>query len=201
MLLILACSPASALDAPMLIAALAHTPPATTRFVEVGFVSMLDQPLLLRGELIWRGDAQLEKRIDSPYRETTIINGENVEVRRDKKNPRQFTLDRAPELRGFLVSFTALLSGNVTLLQQYHTLAVSGDEHAWLITLTPRDAALGKRIGSINVYGSETALRCFNVQQTDGDSNVLLVEQLASAKLPAALTLPHMNTLCSGAAN
>ena len=46
LLVMLICRPANALDAPRLIAALAHTPPATTRFVEVGFVSMLDQPLL-----------------------------------------------------------------------------------------------------------------------------------------------------------
>jgi hypothetical protein len=194
----LACSAASALEAPVLIASLVHTAPATTAFIEIGFVSMLDKPLQLRGELTWRGGAQLEKRIDVPYRETTIINGENVEVQREKKSPRHFTLDRAPELRGFLASFTALLSGNAEQLQQYHTLALSGDEHAWRLTLIPRDAALAKRIRRIDVYGSDKTLRCFNVQQSDGDSNVLLVEQLATAKLPAALTLPHLTELCGG---
>lgn len=160
---------------------------------------MLDQPLLLRGELTWRGDAQLEKRIDTPYRETLIINGEDVEVQREKKSPHHFTLEHAPELRGFLAGFTALLSGNMAQLQQYHAFALSGDEHAWRITLTPRDAALRKRIRRIQVFGSDKMLRCFNVEQADGDSNVLLVEQLATAKLPAALTLPHLNELCSGA--
>ena len=79
---------------------------------------------------------------ESPYRETTELHGENVRVEREGSKPRRFSLDRAPELRGMLASFGALLTGDRETLERHFVVAVQGDTEHWRLELSPRDERL-----------------------------------------------------------
>ena len=50
--------------------------------------------------------------MDKPYSEHTEIHGDEVSVTRGYGKPRKFSLQRAPELKTLLTSFSALLGGN-----------------------------------------------------------------------------------------
>jgi Outer membrane lipoprotein carrier protein LolA-like len=185
-----------ALDAATLIGSLKKPVPANTRYTEVRFVSVLDKPLLLRGVLEFQAIDDMSKRVESPYKELTHILGEQVEVRRDDNNVRRFSLKRAPELKGFLSGFAALLSGDAELLGKAYEIAISGDDAGWRIVLTPRDEALIKRIHSLIVDGAQAKARCFTIDEADGDASIMLVEALAATTLPKPLTRESVQAVC-----
>lgn len=188
---------AAALAPDRLIASLAQPAPARTAFAEVRYVGVLTRPLILHGELAWLGGTRLERDVAEPYRETTTIDGNQVRVVRPGQPPQTFDLGRAPELKGLLTGFRALLSGDVALLRSTFTVRASGDARAWTLQLAPRDAALARRLAGISVDGSRHALRCLRMDQGNGDTSFTLLGALATSALPATPTPAALATLCA----
>ena len=116
-----------------MLARIARPPPERTAFVEWRQSALLDAPLRVAGELEYRGPGALSRRVDSPWREHTTIEGERVTVVREGERERRFSLRRAPELRGMLASFGALLAGDVATLRRHFAVAVTGEPERWPI--------------------------------------------------------------------
>jgi hypothetical protein len=186
------------LDPVRLVESLAREAPARTPFTEVRFSGLLDRPLIARGELEYRGPGELGKRVESPYHEDTRIAAGEVTVQRGERAPRQFSLSQIPELEGFLRGFGALLGGDAAALQRDFTLTARGDSARWRLELTPRDPRLARRVSAIEVDGSGDTPLCFRTREADGDVGVLLVEQLAAAKLPPRPAPAQLEKLCRG---
>lgn len=157
---------------------------------------MLKQPLVLRGQLHYGGAGQLGKRIDSPYKETTTIAGGEVDVARDGKPTRHFSLQRAPELEVLLGSFSALLGGDAAGLAQNYSLTLKNDASSWRLTLLPRSSSLGRHLREIVVDGAGNEPRCFTLHQVDGDGSVMLLGALADEKLPQLPTPAALDSVC-----
>lgn len=189
---------AAPLEPARLIASLGRDAPARTAFTEVRFSGLLDRPLIARGELEYLGPGQLGKRVDTPYREDTRIAGGEVTVQRGKRAPRRFSLSQIPELEGFLRGFGALLGGDAAALEKDFTLAASGNPAHWRLELTPRDPRLARRVSAIEVDGSGDTPLCFRTREADGDVGVLLVERLATVKLPPRPAPAQLENLCRG---
>ncbi|HEY2395030.1 MAG TPA: LolA-related protein [Rudaea sp.] len=179
-----------------LIARLARPAPADTAYTEVRFVSVLKQPLLLRGELHYGGAGELGKRVDQPYHETTTISAGKVAVQRAGKPAQHFSLERAPELHALLAAFSALLGGDAATLAQYYAIEATRDGAHFRLTLTPRGEDLARHLRTVVVDGSGNEPQCFSLQQADGDRSVMLLGALA-AKVPAeAPTQAALAALC-----
>lgn len=183
-------------DATTLVAGLKRAAPAKTPYTEVRFSGLLDRPLILHGELEYRGPDALAKIVDAPYRERTTIENGEASVQRGDREPRTFSLAQAPELEGFLRGFAALLGGDAKALERDFTLRATGSKASWRLVLTPRDDRLARRIASIEVDGEDTSARCFSMNEAGGDVNVLLVESLAHADVPNRPTPPMIDALC-----
>src|SRR5262245_31953314 len=84
----------AALDVDALLKSLARPAPAVTSFVEVRYSKLLDRPLVVKGQLEYRGDGALVREVQTPFRERTEIAGETVTVQRGNKSPRRFSLKR-----------------------------------------------------------------------------------------------------------
>jgi hypothetical protein len=196
-----ASEPATAASAPQaaLIASLGRPAPAHTDFAEARFLHILDQPLVVSGQLAWLGGDQLQRRVDKPQAETfTIADGE-VTQQRGSKSPRKFSLKHAPQLQVLLDSFVALLSGDAARLQQSFSISQQGDAaRAWTLTLVPRDAKVARTVASIVIDGNATESRCMFMQESDGDLAVDLLGPLA-AKMPARPTREALQSLCRDA--
>jgi hypothetical protein len=201
LLLTLAATPATRaaeVDAAVLLARLARPAPEATTFVEVRYSSLLAEPLVASGELEHRADGSLVRRVEEPYRESTVLRGENVTVEREGSKPRSFSLDRAPELRGMLASFGALLRGDRATLDRYFTLTVEGTDANWRIELLPRDTRLASRLAFIHVDGSQDRARCFTLSEPDGDASVMAVGVNGRASLPGSLERGSLLAWCDG---
>ena len=189
---------AADINAQDLISGLKRKLPARTAYTEVRFSHMYDRALVARGELEYLGPGQLGKRVDSPYTETTTILDGEVTLQRGQRKPRHISLDRVPELEGFLRGFSALLGGDVAAVERDFELTSSGNMAQWRLRLAPRDPRLKKRIDAIEVDGSADTARCFSIIDADDDASILMVEGLAAAKLPEPLNRRSVESACRG---
>ena len=162
---------------------------------------MLRRPMVLRGQLHYGGAGQLGKRVDTPYRETTTINGSEVGVKRDGRDERKFSLERAPELGALLGSFSALLGGDAAALDRDFVVATEQHGDDWRLTLTPRSPTLAKQLKAMTVDGRAGEPRCFTLDEADGDASTMLLGDLAKATLGEPPTRAAVGKLCSGDAH
>ena len=181
-----------------LLARLARPAPDSTSFVEVRYSNLLERPIVVSGRLEHRADGSLVRRVDWPYQEVTELQGENVSVERAGSRPRRFTLDRAPELRGMLASFGAILQGDRQMLDQHFAVTAHGSDARWEITLTPRVDRLQRRLSRIVVDGAEDRPKCFTLEEPDGDASLMALGVTGPGALPASLDRDVLHAWCSG---
>ena len=191
---------AAELDEEALLASLARPAPEATGFVEVRYSALLVAPMVIAGQLEHRADGTLVRRVESPFHETTELRGENVVVEREGNRPRRFSLDRAPELRGMLASFGALLSGDAAMLRRHFAVAVHGEPGRWQIELTPQDDKLRARLARIVVEGTGDRPACFTLIEPDGDATIMAIGVNDRTALPASLERDVLEAWCAGAA-
>jgi hypothetical protein len=186
-----------ALDVDGLLAKLARPAPATTPFVEVRYSKLLDQPIVVKGQLEYHADGALVRAVNEPFRERTEIKGETVTIERVGKSPRRFSLQRAPELRSMLAGFGAVLGGSRATIEQDFTLALQGDPTRWRLAMTPKVPTMGKYVRDIVIQGRENEPKCVVVTQPDDEASVMLVGKAASAAMPQPLTRESLDRLCA----
>ena len=183
-------------DAAALIARLARPVPSTTAYAEIRFAHLLKTPQVQHGELDYGGAGKLGKRVQQPYRETMTIDAGSVEVQREGRSIRHFSLDRAPELQALLAGFSAMLGGDATTLARTFDIRIVDNAPKWTLTLTPHEAALGKHLREIVVDGSGDEPHCFSLHETDGDASVMLLGTLAGSTLLQAPTRSALDAIC-----
>jgi hypothetical protein len=185
----------AAIDARQIVASLAHEAPSSIAFTEARFSALLREPLIVSGTLGYLGPGSLERRVTSPYNETTTIRGESVRIDREGEAARTFGLKRVPELQGFVAVFAGLLAGDATELEHDFTLSATGDEHAWQLELAPKEARARRRIRSVLVSGRAAEPRCFAILDTQGGGSVILVGP-STAPLASGVALQSLLSRC-----
>lgn len=179
-----------------LIGRLAKPAPATISFTEVRFSKLLRAPLIVSGDLGYAGPESLDRRVTTPYREHTSIRGESVKVEREGEKPRSFALKHAPELRGLLSGFSAMLSGDAAALRKTFAVEMDGNDDAWTLKLTPTDTKARRRLDHIEVNGRHSEPRCFTMTTADGASSVLLLGASSADPVAADVTLVALQRRC-----
>jgi hypothetical protein len=186
-----------ALDTEELLKSLAHPAPATTPFVEVRYSKLLDQPLVVKGQLEYLEDGTLVRSVSAPFSERTEIRGETVSVQRQGKPARRFSLKRAPELRSMLGGFAAVLGGGRGTLEKDFNIETSGETAQWKLALTPKSAQAGKYVRDIVIQGAQSEPRCIVVTQPDDEASYMLVGAATEASLPTPLAREWLGSFCS----
>jgi hypothetical protein len=193
---LLAMAAHAAPDSDALIARLKRTAPASIAFVEVRFSTLLVEPLVVGGTLVYESDNSLTRRVETPYLEQSAIRDETVRVEREREEPRTFALRRAPELRGLLTGMIGLLAGDASFLGEHFGVTTSGDDQHWRLDLAPTDHRLEQRLSKIVVAGTATDPRCFVIHDSQGGASVMLLGAAAAQPLPAPLALPDLLAHC-----
>jgi hypothetical protein len=165
-----------------LFAALAKPAPTATAFVERRESALLDAPLELRGRLERPATGTLVREVETPYRERTTIRAEQVRVEREGSRERRFSLRRAPELAAVLASFQAVLDGDRGALDPHYRLVSTGDATGWTLTLTPRQAKLGRQVGRIELHGNDDQLACIAMRGGRAGDSLMLVGDAATGE-------------------
>lgn len=169
------CGPAWAeWDVSSLMQQLAKHPGGRVNFTETKTLSVLDQPVVSSGELIYSPPDRLEKNTLKPVPESLVIRGNDLTVVRDGVK-RQLRLPQYPEVLAFVEALRGTLVGNRSLLEQHYALALSGNERDWRLVLTPLDDRMKRWVKQIKVQGSEKGLSTVETLQADGDKSVIAI--------------------------
>jgi Outer membrane lipoprotein carrier protein LolA-like len=120
-----------------------------------------------------------------------------VRVEREGEQPRSFALKRAPELRGLLTGFSALLSGDVPALKRSFNVQAQGSEESWTLQLVPLDTRARRRLQKIEITGHDSTPRCFSLLNADGGASVMILGD-AAGDVAKSVTLESLKELCQG---
>jgi len=171
--------------------ALAQPVPSNTRFVERRESDLLEEPLILRGEMARPDADRLVRSVLAPYAERSEIHGERVVVTREDGRERRFSLRRAPALAALRDGLQALLSGDAQALQASFevTLEEAAGEaadgaDAWRFTMRPHAARVAEHIERLEAIGRGDTLRCLLTHEADGSMSWLLLGEASEAEVP-----------------
>jgi hypothetical protein len=167
-----------------LLVALKREAPASESFQEVRYRRALSAPLVTAGALTWRGGMAFERRIDSPWQETGILEDGTLVVRRGRGPERIVPLARAPELQALFGGLSALFAGDGAALERQFEVELAGDSAGWRLTLAPRAPALRAKIAELELRGDNGRARCLVLRQPAAQTLTLFGAAVAPA--PAA---------------
>ncbi len=184
------------LDAREIIASLKRPAPASMPFTEIRFSALLEQPLVARGELKYLAADHLERFVADPYKERTIIRGESVRVERHGEKLRTFSLNRAPELKGLLLAFSGLLTGEAASVERHFEITAVGNQDRWSLELTPLDARARKQMQGLTMIGTSDEPSCLLMHGAGGAHSVMLLGALADRAIDADTSVERLENLC-----
>ena len=160
---------------------LAKHPPTRTPFVQAQFSPLLDRALVLKGRLVWDGGEKLERRVEQPYRDHTVIAGTTVSVTRAGHGTQQYSLNRAPAMKALLNGLVAVLSGDPEKLREVFNATLQGRANAyWTLLLVPRDPGLAHALQQLTLDGYAATLRCIEIRQAGGNASIYVLGKLGA---------------------
>ncbi|HET9735743.1 MAG TPA: outer membrane lipoprotein carrier protein LolA [Burkholderiales bacterium] len=182
-LLLAACHlPGAAQEAfslPALMQALAAVPVAQARFTEVRHLRLLRAPLELQGTLRYVRPDRLERRVQSPYEETIVIEGNRVSVDDPARGERRsYALASLPAAYAMVESLRATLAGDLVALERHYEVRLAGGREAWTLSLTPRDAGGAGLLTEVRLQGAAARITRIEYLEAAGDRTTVTIREL-----------------------
>ncbi len=139
-------------------------------FEETRDADLLEEPMTLRGRVVFEPPDGLERHVESPYREAQIIRGERVRLYRNDRPAGRFSLDRAPELVVLRSALTGLLGGDREALESsFRVEFESDDPDQWSLELFPADSDLAGEVEAIRLTGSSGKIETMTLTTAEGE--------------------------------
>ncbi|MBK8284677.1 MAG: outer membrane lipoprotein carrier protein LolA [Ahniella sp.] len=183
-------------DATAAVARFKREAPMQEAFVEYRFSRFTRQPVKSLGELRYLGADQLVRAVRLPRPETSTIGQGMIRIERPGQKVRQVSLKRVPELQALLASFTGLLGGDAARLAPLFTLDFTESATGFTLKLTPRAAAMQKRISHIDVLGAGSTVSCLVFAEPDREQSIVLLGAKATSVAEGVMDAPALLTFC-----
>jgi outer membrane lipoprotein-sorting protein len=155
-----------------LMAQLAAVESRQVDYSEVRHLNLLGVPLQSRGELLYRAPDYLKKTVTEGGQGSYEIRGEQLRIE-ENGEVQELPLSAHPPLQAFVASFRATLAGDLTTLQRYYRLSLSGSAAAWTLTLVPTEPSMAAVIREVTIHGSGDTLQQVETLETGGDSSMM----------------------------
>lgn len=146
---------------------MASIPAAKARFTETLSLDILESPLTSHGSLTYRRPDYLMKKVESPEYMMLEVSEDRLVIETEQEG-HVFSLDALPEIRAFIESYRATLSGNRAVLEEYYEVTLSGSREDWTLHLQPRTAEMKSRIQHIELAGSGTQVQRIDTLESSG---------------------------------
>jgi hypothetical protein len=137
-------------------------------FTETRSNELLDEPLLLTGELLYTSDGTLGKTILEPLQERVTITPQYVEMER-KGRGRRLALKDRPDIGAFYAGMRALLEGDVEALRELFDASLEEGADGWTISMAPQSADLSEFVERLIVSGAGPHVLRVRTEQPNGD--------------------------------
>lgn len=167
----------AAWDVQTLMAELARTTTSEVRFQETKHLAALRTPLELRGVLRYRRPDYLERRVQAPFEESFVVEGDTVTLtRKGGAEQHRIALQSQPVLWAFIESIRATLRGDLAALQQFYRVELHGRREQWELTLLPSDLDMAQLVRVIRIGGRGGMVRSIEVEETGGDRSITRID-------------------------
>jgi hypothetical protein len=153
---------------------------AAVNFEEVRESPWLAAPIVSKGSMQVTPDG-LEKRVESPKRETWRLLADRVEWQSADGRVNQIAYARAPALGALAGVMRRVIAGDLAGLQKDFDVQLAGDERAWRARLVPRDPQIRGQLESIEVQGTGGAIQVLVVVDRQGEKTTTRLQPRAPA--------------------
>ena len=164
------------IDLSELMRELAEVRAAEGTFVERKFLSILSEPLVLRGRVRYRAPDFVRKEYDDPEGESYEVNGDSLTIEFSDGRQRELSVDEHPVLRAFVESYRGTLAGDLETLQRYFDLELGGRPEDWLLRLRPREPTLAEYLSEVVMLGRGSTIYSIETLEAGGDRSVMSVD-------------------------
>jgi hypothetical protein len=147
------------------------------QFFERKYLSILSEPLTLKGNVLYRAPDYVEKEYDDPNGERYEVSGDRLTIELPDGRRRELTIDEHPVLRAFVESYRGTLAGDLETLKQYFDLELSGTIDEWRLLLVPKVAELTEYLTSVVMLGRGGAVYEVHTREAGGDYSVMTLEE------------------------
>ena len=138
-------------------------------FIERRQSQLLEEPLVLYGEVLFTQDGVLSKRIERPFKERVTISADSMEMER-KGRVRRVSLDKRAGVKVFYAGMRALLDGDTgALFELFNVSAPAGEDANWTIELIPKEADLRTFVEQLTISGKGGQVLTVHTDQPGGD--------------------------------
>ena len=172
LLMALVASASSALDLPELMKNLSVQKEGRARFIEQKTLSVLSTPIESRGELSFKSPDFLQKKTTEPIKETLTVERDRVTLNRSGKE-QVIQLEGQPEMRAFIDSLRATLSGDLPTLKKSFLVKLSGPANKWTLSLRPLNANLQRILVEVSIQGRNSEILFIETSMLNGDRTFL----------------------------
>lgn len=157
-------------------------------FIEKKSIAMLTAPIESSGELVYTAPDHLEKRTLKPKPELMILDRDSllIEIGKQQNFPMKndaryqrynLQLQDYPELAVFIDSIRGTLAGDLNALKKNYQLSLEGSAEQWTLSLTPTNEKMQTMVQDIDIAGTNNIVHSIKINQADGDSSFMVIEQ------------------------
>mgnify|MGYP001591365200 CR=1 FL=1 len=151
-------------------------------FVEKKYIGIFDRPIVSTGDLSFVAPDRLEKRTLTPKPESLVLNGDILTIDRPGKRQMRVSLEEHPEVSAFIESIRGTLAGDLSVLQTFYTLQLTGSVEKWQLVLTPKQQRLSRIFSRICIGGSHADVNTIELDERDGDHSVMVITQASVSR-------------------
>jgi outer membrane lipoprotein-sorting protein len=163
-----------------LMSLLAQQKTGRASFIEKKYIGFLEKPLESSGELSFEAPNRLEKRTLKPRPESMLLDGDQLIVTMYEKRPLTLRLQDRPGVAALVESIRGTLSGDIATLEKNYSVALSGVQSKWQLTLTPTTKSVAQIVREIRIGGVDANVKVIGFEQTDGDRLEMAISKLAT---------------------
>lgn len=152
-------------------------------YEERRYFGALTEPLVSRGHLRYEPPARLIKKVESPRRETAVVDEDRLTIL-DATGTETASIDlwQNRDLRLVFDGLRGVLSGNSAALRAAFDPTLEDIGNGWRLHLVPKGDPGDARIKGIVVSGMAKRIDSFEIQESDGDRSLI---QLLPAPPPS----------------
>lgn len=156
-----------------LMALLATAENGEQRYTETKELAFLDIPVVTQGRLSFTPPDQMVKQVETPNPSRYEIDGNTITISSPGAETRVINMESHPQLRLFIDTLKAVLSGDLRSLGKHYTTLLTGSRNHWQLQLTPLDNSLANMIKSLTISGQKQTIKQMVTEESSGDRTTL----------------------------
>ncbi len=142
-------------------------------FTEKKELAFLDIPVVTEGTLSYSPPNRMVKQVNRPNPSRYEIDGNTITISRPGTESQVIDMESHPQLRLFIETLKAVLSGDIASLEKHYTTVLVGTRKQWELQLTPIDNLLANMIERLTISGQNQTIKQMVTQERSGDHTTL----------------------------